>query len=91
MAGKIKTLPKVLLGLIIVGALAYVGNKALDKLPSTPTQIDTHEVVAPPEVSAHESKQPAPTAPVVQQPQPAAPAPAKADAFDAFIHEAGKK
>ena len=84
MAGKIKLLPKVLAGLAVVGIIGFFANKALDKVPNAP--------VAATAQPAQEQPATIQPAPAQEQPAPAPVAPAaKADAFDALIHEAGKK
>lgn len=88
MAGKIKPLPKILAGIIVVGGAAWYGWGHLDKLP--PPQIVT-PVTSPAPIAS------TPVEPHIMQtqqppiPQPQAVEPRKADALDALIHESGKK
>lgn len=90
MAGKIKPLPKILAGLALVGALVWGASKFIDKVPAAaPTPPAEQQVapIAPGPVNAPVQEAPAQAA----APAPATQQPAKKDAFDALIYEAGKK
>ena len=95
MAGKIKPLPKILAGLLVIGALGFFANKALDKVPSPAAIAEQPAAIAAPAEAAPSTNN------VIVHPEVAKganihpgiiiPDNKPKDAFDALIHEAGKK